>query len=186
MATETPAASGELHTGTQAAGAHEKVFPPFNPEFFASQLFWLAICFLALYWLMKKVALPRIGAILEVRRDRVASDLDNAQRLKGQSDEAVAAYEQALTEARNKAFGIAEEARTVASKASDAKRAQSEAALSEKIAAAERRISEIKSKALGEVGGIAADTTDAIIAALIGGKTSREDIDRAVAGAMKE
>jgi F-type H+-transporting ATPase subunit b len=186
MATETPAASGELHTGTEAAGAHEKVFPPFNAEFFASQLFWLIICFVALYWVMKKVALPRIGAILEVRRDRIASDLDNAQRLKEQSDDAVAAYEQALSAARNKAFGIAEQARAAATKASDAKRAQSESALNEKIAAAERRIGEIKSKALGEVGNIAAETTEAVVNALIRGKPSRDEIDRAVAGAMKE
>ena len=186
MATETPAASGELHTGTEAAGAHEKVFPPFNAEFFASQLFWLLITFVAFYWVMKKVTLPRIGGILETRRGRIAGDLDNAQRLKEQSDDAIAAYEQALTAARNKAFGIAEQARTAATKASDARRKESEAALNEKIAGAERRIADIKSKALGEVGNIAAETTEAVVNALIRGKPTREEIDRAVAGAMKE
>lgn len=186
MATETPAASEELHTGTEAAGAHEKVFPPFNSEFFASQLFWLIVSFVAFYWVVKKLALPRIGGILENRRGRISGDLESAQRLKEQSDDAVAAYEQALSAARNKAFGIAEEARAAAAKASDAKRAESEAALNEKIAAAERRIADIKSKALGEVGNIAADTTEAVIGALISGKPTREEIDRAVSGAMKE
>lgn len=181
MATET-----HTETGTESLGAEEAHFPPFNPEFFASQLLWLAICFIAFYYLMKRVALPRIGGILEVRRDRIASDLDHAQRLKEQSDDAIAAYEQALTSARQKAYGIAEEARAAAAKESDAKRSASEAELNEKLAAAERRIADIKTRALGEVNGIAVETAEAVVEALIGGKTPRDEIESAVAGAAKE
>ncbi len=182
MATETETV--ETHGATEAP--HETPFPPFNPEFFASQLLWLAIFFVAFYYVMKKVALPRIGGILEVRRDRIASDLDNAQRLKEQSDDAIAAYEQALTSARQKAYGIAEEARAEAAKVSDAKRAASEAELNEKLAAAERRIADIKTRALGEVNGIAVETAEAVIEALIGSKAPRDEIEGAVARAAKE
>jgi F-type H+-transporting ATPase subunit b len=182
MATETETV--ETHGATEAA--HETPFPPFNPEFFASQLLWLAICFIAFYYLMKKVALPRIGGILEVRRDRIASDLDHAQRLKEQSDDAIAAYEQALASARQKAYGIAEEARAVAAKESDVKRAASEAELNERLAAAERRIADIKTRALGEVNGIAIETAEAVVEALIGSKAPRDEIERAVARAAKE
>ena len=182
MATETETV--ETQGATEAA--QETPFPPFNPEFFASQLLWLAICFVAFYYLMKKVALPRIGGILEVRRDRIASDLDHAQRLKEQSDDAIAAYEQALTAARQKAYGIAEEARAVAAKESDAKRAASEADLNEKLAAAERRIAEIKTRALVEVNGIAVETAEAVVEALIGSKAPRDEIEGAVARAAKE
>ena len=186
MASESGATTVETEAGTEVPAAHKAPFPPFNPEFFASQLLWLAIFFIAFYYVLKKVALPRIGGILEVRRDRIASDLDHAQRLKEESDQAIAAYEQALTEAKNRAYAIAEEARAAAAKVSEARRAESEADLARKLAAAEQRIADIKTQALGEVSGIAAETAEAIVVALIGGTVLRDEIEGAVAGAMKE
>ena len=99
-------ATSEL-PGGDAHGA----FPPFDPETFGSQLFWLAITFGLLYTLMAKVALPRIATILEERNDRIADDLAEAEKLKRETDEAIAAYEQALGEARQNAYGIAQAAR---------------------------------------------------------------------------
>ena len=67
---------------------------------FPSQLLWLAITFGLFYLFLKRVVLPRVGGILEVRRDRIAQDLDQAARMKDEADAAVAAYEQELAEAR--------------------------------------------------------------------------------------
>jgi F-type H+-transporting ATPase subunit b len=47
------------------ASEHGRGFPPFNTETFVSQLLWLALIFLALYLLMSRIALPRVGSILE-------------------------------------------------------------------------------------------------------------------------
>ena len=93
-------------------GTHHVVFPPFDATTFGSQLLWLAITFAALYLLMSRVALPRIGEILEVRRDRIEGDLAEADRLRQKTDQAIAAYEAALAEARQKAHGIAEDTRS--------------------------------------------------------------------------
>ena len=87
----------------------EGVFPPFDSTFFASQLLWLVITFVVLYLLMSRLVLPRIGGILEDRRDRIARDLDQADRLKQQADDAIASYERALAEAKAGAFTIAAE-----------------------------------------------------------------------------
>jgi len=70
---------------TEAPG-HAKVFPPFQPENYASQLVWLGLTFVLLYVVMAKVALPRIAGILEDRRDRIAADLDMAERLRAGGD----------------------------------------------------------------------------------------------------
>ena len=88
-------------TGTEhpAQGAHGG-FPPFQSQTFASQLVWLAIAFVLLYVLMAKLALPRVGSIIESRQKRIEGDLADASRLKGESDAAVAAYEKALADAR--------------------------------------------------------------------------------------
>lgn len=178
-----PAPATQAGTTAPPPGEH-KSFPPFDSSTFPSQLLWLAITFGLLYYLMAKVALPRIGGILEDRRDRIASDLDLAERLKQESEEAEEAYQKALANARAKAFTIAETAREEAKTAADARRAESETALNQQLAAAETRIGEIKAKALSDVGAIAADATEAIVAALTGATIGRSEVDTAVSEAM--
>src|SRR5688572_32518430 len=90
---------------TQQPG-HKEPFPPFNAETYASQLFWLALCFLFLFVMMWKVALPRIGRIIDARQNAVSGDLAEAEQLKGQSDAALQAYEKALADARTRAQAI--------------------------------------------------------------------------------
>src|SRR5262245_59976427 len=93
------------------ASEHGRGFPPFDPATFASQLFWLALTFIVLYLLMSRVALPRIGSILKQRRNKIEGDLGEAQRLKGESDVAIAAHEKALADARGRAQALANETR---------------------------------------------------------------------------
>ena len=94
---------------------------------FPSQLLWLAITFGLFYLFLKRAMLPRIGNILEVRGDRIAGDLDQAARLKGEADAAVAAYEQELAEAKAKANAIGQQARDAAKAEADAERKKVEA-----------------------------------------------------------
>src|SRR5215813_5934869 len=82
-------------------------FPPFQRDTLASQLFWFAITFVALYVLVAKYGLPRIGGIIDARRGRIASDLAAANRFKDEADAAMAAYEKALAAARARAQLIA-------------------------------------------------------------------------------
>jgi len=169
----------------EAAHGASGAFPPFDPSSFASQLLWLAITFGVFYLLMSKVVIPRISGILGVRRDRISRDLDEAQRLKEESDAAMAAYEQELTEARNSAHAIAQEAKDKAKAEAEAKRSASEAALNEKLAASEKQIAEIKAKALGEVDGIAIDTVSEIVKELVGTSATKADIAKAVSAVTR-
>src|SRR5438093_624429 len=123
-----------------------KGFPPFDAHTFASQLFWLALTFIALYLLMSRVALPRIGSILETRRQRVDSDLAEAQRLKDQSDAAIAAHEKALAEARGRAQALANDTREKAAAATEARRKEVDAKLNARIAEAEALFATYKRK----------------------------------------
>jgi F-type H+-transporting ATPase subunit b len=181
-ATETvPADTG---TAVEHPAAEHAVFPPFDSSTFASQLLWLAITFVALYYLMAKVAIPRISGILTERTGRIAADVDKAERAKVDSEAALAAYEKALAAARSNASTIAETARVAAKTAADAERGETEAALARKLAAAEVSIGEIKTKALADVGAIASEATAAIVKALIDADVGKGDADAAVARAM--
>ena len=151
---------------------------------FAPQLIWLVISFITLYLIMARVALPRIATVIEERRDRIASDLDQAEQLKKKTDEAIAAYEEALAKARAKALGIAQETREALTAEVDAEKAQAEAQISEKTAEAETRIASAKSDALAHVSDVAGDVAEAIISELIDSKTTKAEVNQAVSKAM--
>ncbi|MGE6781317.1 F0F1 ATP synthase subunit B [Ensifer adhaerens] len=177
------AAAGEVHTETGVAHEGEAgsgVFPPFDSTHFASQLLWLAITFGLFYLLMSKVIIPRIGGILETRHDRIAQDLDEASRLKGEADAAIASYEQDLAAAKSKGHKIADDARESAKAKANADRTAVEADLAKKISAAEDRIADIKAKALADVGAIAEETATAVVKQLIGGTVTKAEITAAV------
>ncbi len=178
----------DTHTEVGTADKHEGGgnFPPFDSSTFASQLLWLAITFGVFYYLMAKVVLPRISEILEVRSDRIAQDLEKANNLKLESDEAIAAYEQELAEAKGKAHAIAQEARDKAKAEADAERHRVEEELSLKLAEAESKIASIKNTALVEVGAIAEDTTTTLVKQLLGGKLTKAEVTEAVKQAGQE
>lgn len=178
MATQT-----NTETGVAKDHGASGVFPPFDSSTFASQLLWLAITFGLFYYLMSRVALPRISSILEERSDRIAEDLAEAGRLKEESDAALAAYEQELAEAKSSAHAIAQDARDKAKAEMDAERVKVEASLASKIADAEARIAGIKSDALKEVDTIAADTTETLVKELTGGSATKAAIKQALGSA---
>lgn len=180
FAQETTApALDEAHTVEDAAHGGGG-FPPFEPEFYPSQLLWLAITFGLFYIFLKKVVLPRIGTILEVRRDRIAQDLDHAARMRDEADAAIAAYEQELAEAKSKAGDIGQKARDKAKADAEAERRRVEADLDVKLADAETRIAGIKQSALKDVGAIAEETASAIVQELVGGKPDKAAVTAAV------
>ena len=160
-------------------------FPPFQSETFASQLVWLTLTFVLLYVLMAKLALPRIGAILEKRRVRMADDLAQAERLKEESDAALAAYEKELADARARAQSLASETRQKQAAEAEQSRRALETRLNAKLAEAEKAIAAAKSSAMANVRGIAVEAAAAIIQKLIGSTPGDDKIAGAVADVLK-
>lgn len=156
------------------------VFPPFDPATFPSQLLWLAITFGALYVVMSRVALPRLGGILENRRMLIDADLAAADADRQKTDAAIAAYEKALAEAKSNAQAIATQTREAINADLAAKRSVAETDLASKVSAAEARIAQTKAEALTHVDEIAAETAQAVVTQLVG-DVSPESVRAAVA-----
>lgn len=169
----------------EAAGAvHEAPksgLPQLNTEYFTPQLFWLALTFLALLFMMSKVALPRIGEVIEERRERIARDIDAASRLKADTDKALADYEKALSDARANASGIAKQTRDKLASETDAEKARVESQIAAKLHDAETRIAATKTKALSAVNDIAAETASAVVTKLIGHDVGADEVKKALA-----
>ena len=155
--------------------------PQLDFSTFLPQLVWLAITFSVLYLIMVKVAIPRIGGAIEDRQNKIANDLDLAQSMKADTDRAIAAYEQALAEAKSKAHGIAQETRDRLAAEIDAERAKVDTQIAEKLADADLAIAAAKDKALMEVNEIASDVTGQIVTDLTGKKASAAAVKKAVA-----
>jgi F-type H+-transporting ATPase subunit b len=134
---------------------------------------------------MAKLALPRVGAIIESRQKRIEGDLADASRLKGESEAAVAAYEKALADARNRAQAIATETRERQAAEAETRRKALESDLNTKLAQAEKTIAATKQAAMGNVRGIAEDATRAIVERLIGEAPNEKTVAAAVADALK-
>jgi len=175
----------DTHATTEAGAHEEGVFPPFDPATFASQLLWLAITFGALYLLMSRIALPRIGGILDDRKARIDADIAAADASRQQTDAAIAAYEAALAAAKAKAQGIANESRDAIQADIAAKRTAVETDLAGKVSVAEARIAATKAEALTHVDEIATETAQAVVTQLVG-DVSADSVRAAVAKASKE
>ena len=160
--------------------------PQLNPLDWAPQLIWLVITFGVLYLLMKWVALPKIGSVIEMRQGRIAGDLEAADKLRRETQEAIAAYEQALAEAKARAHGIVQEARNRLKDEVAAERTGLERDLSAKSAEAEAQIHQAKVSALKEVNAVASDTATEIVRRLIGIAPTKPEVSAAVAAARKE
>jgi F-type H+-transporting ATPase subunit b len=160
-------------------------FPPFNKETFPSQLVWFVVFFVALYVIISKLAIPRIGGIVDARRGRIEGDLAEANALKGQSDAALSAYEKSLADARGRAQTLANETRDSLNAEAEVARKRLEGELNTKLAAAEQTITATKTAAMANVHGIAVDTASAIVQRLIGTQPAGGAVEAAVADALK-
>lgn len=154
-------------------------FPPFDSRTFPSQLLWLAITFGAVYFLMSRIALPRLGSVLEERREKIDSALRSADEAQKQAEAAAVAHEQALAKAKGNAQAIAQEARARSAKEVDAKRHAVESDLAGKMAAAEARIAETKAKAMANVTDIAKEAATAMVETLSGKKPTAAALNKA-------
>ena len=178
--------------GDKAKSAHteanggEHAFPPFQKDTFASQLVSLAVAFVALYLIVSKIALPRVGSLLDERQGKIDGDLAEAQKLKDASDAALKAYQNELAAARSRAQAIGAETREKLNAASEAERKTLEERLSLKLAEAEKAIAATRTAAMSNVRGIAADAAVAIVQRLTGiapdGKSVKAAVDASLKG----
>ena len=182
----------EGHGGAKGAAAHtgaeggpKAPFPPFQKDTFASQLVSLAIAFVALYLIVSRVALPRVGSLLDERQNKIDGDLAEAQTLKEETDRALKAYESELAAARSRAQAISTETREKLNAASDAERKTLEERLTLKLAEAEKTIASTREKAMSNVRGIAADAAAAIVQRLSGVVPDGTSVKRAVDASLK-
>ncbi len=158
--------------------------PQLDFSTWGNQIFWLVLALIAIYLILSRVALPRIGAVLAERSGTITNDLAAAEDLKAKAVEAEAAYDKALIDARAEAHNIVENAKAEIKADLDVAIAKADAEIAAKAAESEKAISEIRASAMENVKVVAKDTAKEIVAAL-GGKADAKTITAAVTARMK-
>lgn len=169
----------------EAAHGAEKAaaFPPFETWHFPSQIFWLAVLFGFLYFVLSRFILPSIGNTLERRESSIASDLDEAARLNEEAVEAQKAVEVSIAKAHAKARETADKARAKIDKNIAEETTKVDAEVDAKLAEAETRIAALRADAMKNVESIAGDATESILGKF-NSKAGKADISSAVKSAL--
>jgi|SRR6266568_2201450 len=175
--------AAEHVAGTEVpGGAHEgSAFPPFDPTHFTSQLVWLAITFGAVYFLMSKIALPRVTNILETRKAKIESDLATAAKAQEEAAAAAAAHQKTLNTAKANAQALAQDTHNRLAAETETRRQALEADLNAKMAEAEAKIAQTKAAAMANVNGIASETAQAILQHITGQPVDSAAVEAALA-----
>ncbi len=176
MATETTAETASACVGPNGSAIG---MPQLCGDWVWNQVFWLVLALVAIFFVLNRVALPRIAAILAERQGTITGDLAKAEELKAQAQEAERAYDKALAEARAEAGKIAEETRAEIRAQVEEAQAKADAEIAAKTAESEKQIAEIRASALANVEAVAKDTAEALVQAL-GVRPDKAALDAAV------
>jgi F-type H+-transporting ATPase subunit b len=179
MATATTEAAGQAAEAASAPG-----MPQLDFSTWGNQIFWLIVTLVVIYLILSRVALPRISAVLAERAGTITNDIAAAEDLKRKAEEAEAAYEKALADARIEANRIVAETRAEIQADLDKATAKADAEIAAKAAEGEKAIAEIRANALENIEVVAKDAAAAVVSSL-GFTADAAAVEKAVTSRMK-
>ena len=156
--------------------------PQLDTATFLPQLYWLAVCFVVLYVVISRVALPRIAGVLQRRQDRIANELETVEKLRNEAKAALAAYEAKMDKAQAEAQAILAKAAEGSALRAAERDAEISARLSKELAEAEKRVVATKTKALAEIDDVAGSLAKAVAEKLVGGRVDAKLVRESLAG----
>ncbi len=126
--------------------------PQLDFSVFPSQFFWLTICFFTLLFIMSKFIIPKTAEMINLRKEKIDSELAKAAELKKQVEEGIARYETAVREASQKANMELQKTKDELNETVTRKQSDLAARLNAEIEQGEKRIDAAKNKALQKIG----------------------------------
>jgi F-type H+-transporting ATPase subunit b len=159
--------------------------PQLDPSIYPNLIFWLLVALIALYLILNRIALPRISTVLLERNEAISNDLEQAATFKRNAEQAEAAYDAALAEARRQSEKISAENKVQINKELSTLMAKAEAEIAAKTAESTKRIGEIRDSAAKSVEEVARATAKEIVAAFLPAVSDAEKIDAAVQARLK-
>jgi F-type H+-transporting ATPase subunit b len=164
----------------EAFAAESGGMPQLNPEFWISQIFWLAITFGVLYVVLSKLILPKISANLEIRKSQILENIEAAEKQREESELKIVEYKKKIENSRNEAKNYFKQAREKIVKDINLKKEVLDKELNKEIQKAESEIQELKDKAPEKISKIAVETSADLLQQLIGAEVNSSSISAIV------
>ena len=149
-------------------------------------IFWTAVTFLALLWVLKRLAWAPLVSALDERESRIRDSLEKAEQARLEAEQSLAKYQEMIENARQESQELIAKGKKTAESMREEliKKAHGEAeALLER---AKREISLEREKALDELKKLAVDLSLAATKKAIGKALTPKDHEELVKQALKE
>jgi len=160
--------------------------PQLDPETMPTQLFWLVVSFVGLYFMLFGVALPRVEEVLNAREGRIAWDISKADELRNEANTVLAGVDKMLNRTRAQAQEMIARTSGEGQAAGKMLMTRFDMEVSRRTKEAENRILAAKNSALGDLEKTATDLASEVASRLIGIEIERSAVAEAVGVALKE
>ena len=169
----------------QAFGA-EGGMPQLNPEFWASQIFWLILIFSSLYIIMWKIFLPKISDSIENRKSRVIGDLNETQKLKENAEKKLREYNKIIEDTKKEAKKIIEDNKKKLENDIKSKKQKFNEEIEKELLSVEKEIKSLKKSSISSINKIAAEVSSEVIKQLVGTSVNMSNVSAIVEDISKK
>lgn len=186
VSVENAGFSAESTAETPAPPVEDIGFPQLNASTYASQVFWLLVSFVLMYTLMSKIALPRVGGVIDLRQSEKSNNLERAGEMSEAAEKIKADYEAALAEAHEEARSLLAAAGEEISTRANAESARFGDHARTRIATAEQTIVKAKKDALSSLADISAEIAAEMVNKIAGAQMSKAEAKKVAAALMEK
>ena len=159
--------------------------PQLDPEFWASQVFWLILIFSILYLVIWKIFLPKINYSIENRKSRIVNDLDEAQKLKESAEKKLEEYNKIIENSKQEAKKIIEDERKKLDQDIENKKKDFNNQIEKEITAVEKEIKDLKKTSLSNISKIASETSAELMKKIINTEVNKSNVSAVVDDIIK-
>ncbi len=166
--------------------AADEGMPQLNPDYWISQIFWVMLIFGTLYVILWKAILPKINENLENRKSQILTDLDEAQKLKNQSEKKISEYNMILSKAKQDAKKILDETRKKINLDIENKNNQFNLEIDKEIENAEKEIKTLKLSSIKDINKISIEVSSEIVRKMVGTEVNASSVSAIVDDVSKK
>jgi len=166
--------------------AAEAGMPQLNPEYWASQAFWLVIIFLSIYILIARVFIPKIKSNIDMRENKIRKDLEEAKVSREEAEKKLKAYKDLMESAKIDAKKILSESSQKLNEDMQTKKNKVQKEIEQETHNAEKEIQKFKSESLDKVNTISEEIVSTLVKDIFGEDLNRSSIKATVSQALKE
>lgn len=152
--------------------------PQLDFSTYAAQIFWLAVTFVVLYFMMAKAALPTVREVLQNRQTRISEDLKKAEKLKEEAKEAEADFTSALADARQKAATMLSDVREKAAKEAEVRHARLDETFARQARESEKRVETLRQESQEKIFPVVVDIAQSMVSKLIQANVDAKNIEK--------